>query len=234
MRRFDGSTAADKLRLALLTAAAVATAACGGGENAQNGGETRATEGRTTPPAKDGGAPNDAAGGSNQVVRNEGDRSYERDWKIGDGGEVEVRFEEGALDLLDVRPNQGWSAEVGERSADEIEVEFLREDEEWRFDAEVADGRLEVETGQKLRDAEGGTYRLGDAGAVEIRQEGGGITLVQTRSTGNWGANVVRQDGGEVGVRFERQDERWELEAEVDDGRLQVDTVRKVTEPIRE
>ena len=200
MRRFDGSTAADKLRLALLTAAAVATATCGAGdgENAQNGVETRAAEGRTTPPAKDGEAPNDAAGGSNQVVRNEGDRSYERDWKIGDGGEVELRFEEGALDLLDVRPNQGWSAEVGEGSADAIEVKFLRKDEEWRFDAEAADGRLEVKTGQKLRDAEGGTYRLGDAGAVEIRQEGGGITFVQTRSTGNWGANVVGRDGDEV------------------------------------
>ena len=45
---------------------------------------------------------------------------------------------------------------------------------------------------------EGGTYRLGDAGAVEIRQEGGGITFVQTRSTGNWGANVVGRDGDEV------------------------------------
>ncbi len=88
--------------------------------------------------------------------------------------------------MLDARPNQGWKAEVEERSADEIEVAFLREDEEWRFDAEVDDGRPAVETGQKLRDAEGGTYRLGDVGAVEIRQQGDGISLVHTRTTGDW------------------------------------------------
>ena len=171
MRRFDGSAAGGKVRLALLTAAAVTISACG------------ATEGA-----------NSDDGGNAQ-----------------DGGEVEVRFEDGALELLDARPNQGWKVEGEERVADEIEVEFLREDEEWRFGAGVDDGRLAVETGQKLRDADGGTYRLDDAGAVEIRQQGDGISLVHTRATGDWGADVVGRDSDEVEVRFERQDEHWKL-----------------------
>lgn len=241
MRRFDGS-AAGKVRLALLTAAAVTISACGatggtnndGGGNAQDSGETPAPERQAAPPADGEGTPSGDAVGANGGDQDEEGRSYERAWKVGDGGEVEVRFEDGALELLDARPNQGWKAEVEERSADEIEVEFLREDEEWRFDAGVNDGRLAVETGQKLRDADGGTYRLGDAGAVEIRQQGDGISLVQTRATGDWGADVVGRDGDEVEVRFERQDERWKLEADLDDGRLEVETSRKTTEPVRQ
>ena len=233
MRRFDGS-AAGKVRLALLTAAAVTISACGATGNAQDGGETPAPERQAAPPADGEGTPSGDAVGANGGGQDEEGRSYERAWKVGDGGEVEVRFEDGALELLDARPNQGWKAEVEERSADEIEVEFLREDEEWRFDAGVNDGRLAVETSQKLRDADGGTYRLGDAGAVEIRQQGDGISLVQTRATGDWGADVVGRDGDEVEVRFERQDERWKLEADLDDGRLEVETSRKTTEPVRQ
>lgn len=240
MRR-PGARTGGTLRLALLTAAAVAVAACGAGGNdgnggdaggGQNGGATPAQETPrepTTPPV--GGAKDGAAGANGGQNRDE--PAYERDWRVGDGGAVEVRFRGGELELLGARPNDGWDVDVEEQDADEIEVRFARADEEWRFDAEVEDGRLEVETGQKLRDAEDGTYRLGDAGAVEVRRQGGGISLVQTRSTGNWGSNVVRQDGEEVEVRFERPDERWTLEAEVDDGRLEVDTVRRVTEPVR-
>lgn len=223
MRRSDDPTAGG-VQLALLIASVAAIAACGapGGAGGGDGGNRL-----------DGGAggPN-ATAGANGDEGDEGGRMHERAWKVGEGGEVEVRLEEGSLELLDARPNQGWSANVEEQSADGIEVEFLREDREWRFEARVDDGRLEVQTGQMLRDAEGGTYRLGDAGAVEIRQEDDRIALVQARSTGNWGANVVRQDGEEVEVRFEREDERWRFEAGVDDGRLQVDTGRSVTEPI--
>jgi len=241
LRRFEGS-AAGKVRLALLTAAAVTISACGAtggansddGGNAQDGGETPAPERQAAPPADGEGTPSGDAVGANGSGQDEEGRSYERAWKVGAGGEVEVRFEDGALELLDARPNQGWKAEVEERSADEIEVEFLREDKEWRFDAEVDRGRLAVETGQKLRDAEGGTYRLGDAGAVEIRRQGDGISLVHTRATGGWGADVVGQDDDEVEVRFERQDERWKLEAGLDDGRLEVETSRKTTEPVRQ
>ena len=59
-------------------------------------------------------------------------------------------------------------------------------------------------------------------------------TLVQTRATGDWGADVVGRDGDEVEVRFERQDERWKLEADLDDGRLEVETSRKTTVPVRQ
>ena len=44
--------------------------------------------------------------------------------------------------------------------------------------------RLEVQAGQKPDDAEGDAQRLGEAGAVGIRQKGEGTTLVQSRSIG--------------------------------------------------
>jgi len=218
----------------MLVIATFALAACGeGGGSAGNGNETPAPEEQATPAAGDGGAQNDAAGVA-QSGQDEENRAYERSWKIGDGGEVEVRFENGALELLDARPNKDWDVAVEERSANEIEVGFSRGGEGWKFEADVKDGRLKVQTRQELRDADAGTYRLGDAGAVEVRQEGGGITLVQTQSTGGWSANVVQQDGEEAEVRFDRRDDRWTLEAEIEDGRLELGIIHKVTEPVRE
>jgi len=218
----------------MLVIATFALAACGeGGGSAGNGNETPAPEEQATPAAGDGGAQNDAADVA-QSGQDEENRAYERSWKIGDGGEVEVRFENGALELLDARPNKDWDVAVEERSANEIEVGFSRGGEGWKFEADVKDGRLKVQTRQELRDADAGTYRLGDAGAVEVRQEGGGITLVQTQSTGGWSANVVQQDGEEAEVRFDRRDDRWTLEAEIEDGRLELGVIHKVTEPVRE
>lgn len=113
----------------------------------------------------------------------------------------------------------------------EVEVDFTRDDETWRFEGGLEDAALGVRIRQELRDADAGTYRLGDAGAVEIRHEGENITLVQTRTTGGW-SEQARQDDG-VAVRFGRQDERWEFEAAFGDGRLEVHTTRKVNEPVR-
>jgi hypothetical protein len=100
LRRFDGS-AAGKVRLALLTAAAVTISACGAtggansddGGNAQDGGETPAPERQAAPPADGEGTPSGDAVGANGGGQDEEGRSYERAWKVGDGGEVEVRFE---------------------------------------------------------------------------------------------------------------------------------------------
>lgn len=225
--RLGGSTG-GAIRLAVLAVAAFVLAACGGaGSNggAGDGDESPATEEQVS------------GGGGARGGQDEADQAYERSWKIGDGGEVEVRFENGSLELLDARPNEGWDVAVEEQSADEIGVGFSRGDEGWKFEADAEVGRLEVKTRQELRDAQAGTHRLGDAGAVQLRREGGGITPVQTQSTGGWGVDVAQRDGEEVEVRFERQDERqderWNLEAEVEDGRLKVETVREVTEPVR-
>lgn len=228
-----GSVPGGSIRIAIPAIVVATLISCGaGGESPGAGNGTPAPgEQRSTPAAADRRAQNDAAGaaggGENEA------QAYERNWRIGDGGEVGVRFEDGALDLLDARPNEGWDVEVEERSADEIEVGFSRGDEAWTFEADVDGGRLEVRTRQELRDAQAGTYRLGEAGAVELRQEDGGITLVQTQSIGGWSTDVVQQDGENVEVRFDRRDDWWRLEARVEDGRLQVDTVHKVTEPVR-
>lgn len=236
MKRLDGPKT-SAARLAVLIVAALALAACGqaGGNTgeegvgqaqngqAQNEGETPVPEQKETPQAGTG----DAAAEDGLQAQD-----FERNWRIGDGGEVGVRLKEGRLDLLDARPNDGWNVDVDERSGDEVKVDFTRGNEAWGFDAELDDGALEVRIRQELRDADAGTYRLGDAGAVEIRHEGESITLIQTRTTGGWSEQVQRDDD-EVEVRFDRQDERWEFEAQVDDGRLEVHIIRKVNEPVR-
>lgn len=115
MRRVDGR-APGVLRLAIPTITAVALAAC---EHAGDGGG--------------------GAAGQTEI------EDFERNRRIGEGGEVRVRLEDGNLHLLDARPNDGWIVEVDGRSGDEVAVAFSRTQETWGFDAEVNDGRLEVQ-----------------------------------------------------------------------------------------
>ena len=74
-------------------------------------------------------------------------------YQVGDAGEVEVRRgtddddDDGGstyLELLDVRPNDGWTHEVEDDDDDEIEVVFRSGDREVKFDLEVDDGRAEA------------------------------------------------------------------------------------------
>lgn len=61
-------------------------------------------------------------------------------------GEVELRVEDGRLVLVDIRPNQGWRIEDREEEADEAEVDFVRGNVEWEFEAELENGEIQVET----------------------------------------------------------------------------------------
>jgi hypothetical protein len=79
-------------------------------------------------------------------------------YEVGDAGEVEVRRgtdgdddddDDGGslyLELVDVRPNDGWTHEVEEDDDDEIEIVFRSGDREVKFDLEVDDGQLEAKT----------------------------------------------------------------------------------------
>ena len=239
MKRLDGPDT-GAFRLAILTTAVLALAACGQANgNAHDGGDGQAQNeqthnGEETPAPEREETPGDgteeaATGEDRQQAESE---NFERHWRVGDGGQVGVRFEDGSLDLLDARPNDEWDVKVDKRSGDKIEVDFSRAEETWGFDAELDDGSLEVRIRHELRDAEAGTYRLGGAGAVEVQHEGEGITLVQTRTTGGWSERVQQADD-EVEVRLARHDELWTFEAEVDDGRLEVHTARTVNNPVR-
>lgn len=64
---------------------------------------------------------------------------------MADAGEVEIRHEGDTVELVDVRPGDGWSATGDtEDDHDEVEVTFSSEGREIDFEAEVDDGRLEI------------------------------------------------------------------------------------------
>ena len=49
---------------------------------------------------------------------------------------------------MEARPNQGWRVENVEEEADEVEVDFVRGNVEWEFEAELENGRIQVRMDQ--------------------------------------------------------------------------------------
>jgi hypothetical protein len=68
----------------------------------------------------------------------------ERTISAGEAGSVTVAVVDGALELRRVDAAAGWTAEVEERSAHEVEVEFRRGDDEVEVKVELDDGELRV------------------------------------------------------------------------------------------
>ena len=62
---------------------------------------------------------------------------------------MEFGLENGRLILVENRPNEGWDARVGEESDDEIEIDFVRGNVEWQFEAEL-DDEVQVEMDQRI------------------------------------------------------------------------------------
>lgn len=142
-------------------------------------------------------------------------------WPVGDAGEVEFEADGDTVRLIDTRPAEGWEVSVDERGDDELEVDFVRDNARWEFEAEIDDGDLEIEIRQDLIPAEPGRFAVGDAGTVEIAVEDRRLRLVDVQATEGW-RTEVEEDGDEVEVDFRRSGVRWDFEAEIDDGRLEV------------
>lgn len=67
-------------------------------------------------------------------------------YPVSDAGEVELVVEGGAVRLAEARPAAGWTATDDlEDDDEEVEVDFRRDGREVEFEAELDDGRLEVE-----------------------------------------------------------------------------------------
>lgn len=62
-----------------------------------------------------------------------------------EAGEVDMSREGDRLVLGDVRPAEGWTHSVDEQGDDEIEIDFRRDGREIDFEAEIDDGRLDIE-----------------------------------------------------------------------------------------
>jgi hypothetical protein len=148
-----GVTAAPALLL--LLALALAFAGCGGDEDGEEQGaqDQADTVTVTAPPAEPAEeappqtetAPDDDAG---DASAQRGCRDLDRTGTIDMAGAGSVRLSRqgGRLSVSQVRPDEGWRAEVErDDDGDEIEVDFRRGDEKVELEAEIDDGRLEVE-----------------------------------------------------------------------------------------
>lgn len=67
-------------------------------------------------------------------------------YEVGDAGAVEIAASQGRLELVEVHTNPGWSMDVADKRAHEVEVTFRRGALEWEFEARLSKwGRLAVE-----------------------------------------------------------------------------------------
>jgi len=66
-------------------------------------------------------------------------------YTVGEAGTVEFALQGGALALVEVLPNEGWTSEVDEASDDDIEVDFRRENVTYDFDVELDDGTIDID-----------------------------------------------------------------------------------------
>lgn len=171
-------------------------------------------------------------------------------YTIGEAGEVEVRIEQRQGDddpelvLVEVRPNDGWEYEIDEEDDDEIEVEFRNGDQRLKFDLEVDDDEIEAKTCTRTIHttspgaAQGGTsggddvYPAGDAGEVELTRDGDELRLVEVRPNDGWRYEVEEDDDDEIEVEFRDNGREIDFEAELDDGRLEVDVCDVVLDPV--
>lgn len=148
-------------------------------------------------------------------------------WAIGDAGEVEFQQENGGLTLLETRPESDWQVRTEEES-DEIDAYFTQGNQEWHFEAEVDDGRLEIDLELDIDDAQPGLYEVGDAGSVEFDYYGSTLSLVDVQTNEGWQSSIEEEDSDEIEVDFARDNVEWDFEVEIDDGRLELEIDQEV------
>lgn len=66
-------------------------------------------------------------------------------YSAGDAGEIELRTTADGVELVEVRPAEGWQVEDDERDDDEIEVTLREDEREIDVEAAIVDGELVVE-----------------------------------------------------------------------------------------
>lgn len=155
-------------------------------------------------------------------------------WQVGEAGEVEFALDNGALSLTEVRPSEGWQQRVADEKPDEIEVHFTQDTTDWKFEVELDDADLEISKELEIKQAEGGTYQVGDAGEVSFTVDDSTVTLVNVRTNNGW--TVTKQDDSTDDIEIDFTNTGTgasaEFEAEIDDGAVELEIDQKLTGPI--
>lgn len=139
------------LLVALLALGMLALAACGetdqgeGEQPQQDNGGQEADNGQDDAQQADDGQEADPASGNDDQDSAEAAGTPSEVYEVGPAGEVEISVESDSLTLVEARPNEGWSIDEIEEEDDEIEVDFVRGNEEWEFEAELENGQVDIE-----------------------------------------------------------------------------------------
>jgi hypothetical protein len=151
-------------------------------------------------------------------------------WQLGEAGSVTFDVVGGELVLAGVAATDGWQITEQDADEDDIEVELARASERYLFEVELDDDgtRLEVRIEHDLERVPGGTYALGDAGAVEVRVDGERLVVERVTVAEGWQVVAEEREDDELEVELVRGDQRWHLEVEVDDDHLDVEIVYEV------
>ncbi|MCC5947137.1 MAG: hypothetical protein JJT89_01665 [Nitriliruptoraceae bacterium] len=157
-------------------------------------------------------------------------------WPVGDAGTVTFSIIDGALVLDDVTAEDGWSVDIDEQDADEIEVDFRRGDVEWEIEIELEDGGtiLEIEIGQDIENAEAGSYDIGDAGTFAFAVEDGRLVLTDLSVADGW--TITERDEQDDEIEFELTNGPREFDVEVeleDDGTIEIEIDYEVVGPVQ-
>lgn len=224
--------------LTLATATMLALTSCSSSDPEENGSAVVGSEGTQQPdPAPDdedfqtgdeAEEPADATRGTAADVGGPYGELRDGIWAVGPAGEVEFAVAgPNRLELVEVRPTQGW--EITDRSVepDEIEIDFARGPVEIEIEIEIEGGVLEVEIDQDIDPAEPGRFDVGEAGTVNVSVEDGRIELGAVDLADGWTEVSRESDGEEIELDFRRDGdgfvETWEFDAELDGGRLEVE-----------
>jgi hypothetical protein len=146
-------------------------------------------------------------------------------WQVGDAGTVTFSLADGRLSLDDVSPADGWQATEQEADGDEIDVTLERGDERYGFQVELESRGtvLEVRVDHEIDGADAGRFELGDAGSVTVSIDGDRLVLDDLTVADGWEVLSESLDDDELEIDLARGDQRWHLELELDDGRLEVE-----------
>lgn len=174
----------------------------------------------TTTTTPDGDAAED---GASTPITADDPRLEDGVWQVGDAGTVEFAIGDGGLELIEVLANDGWQVDIDEASPDEIEVDFRSGNREYEIEIEFENGILEVEIDLDIDPADPGSFDLGPAGTAVLSVDGSSVLLDDLTVADGWTVTDQDTSDGEVEIELRRDNVSWELEAEIDDGRLEVE-----------
>ena len=117
-------------------------------------------------------------------------------------------------------------------TSDDVEVHFLKGNVDWKFEVEI-DNNMEISEEQDISQARGGTYKVGDAGEVQFRSDGGSLTLINVQTNTGWKATKREVSSDDIEIDFRQGKTKAEFGAELDDsGRLSLEINQKLKGPI--